>query len=135
MTDDGRIGEQPLDVGGAKTGHDLRVEVGKSSPETFSFSQYRQPRQPTLKTFQAQLLKNTVLLPHRPAPFVVVIKPVLSRRIPPPTPLEAVVASHGTLLNRHHGWAPFSPPCRVEPPLLAQPLVYQAPRERARPQR
>jgi hypothetical protein len=70
---DRRVREETVDVRGAKSGHAFRVEIREGTAEPLALPQDRQPRQPRLEAFEAELLEQSALVEDRPAPLAVVV--------------------------------------------------------------
>jgi hypothetical protein len=67
------VGEQPLDVLVVELRHPLGVEPGEAGPEGLALPQDRQPGEPGLEAFEAQLLVQAPLVHDRPPPLLVVV--------------------------------------------------------------
>ena len=84
MTDDPRIGHQPLHVALSELRHPLRIETRKGFSEVVSLAKYCQPGKTRLKTFQTDLFEQSMIGGLPKAPLTVVIEAVFGR-IGPPT--------------------------------------------------
>jgi hypothetical protein len=76
MADDARVAEQPLDVTVAEACDRIGIEVRERVPEVLALAQDRQPRETGLEPLEAEPLVEAALVPHRPAPFLVVVRDV-----------------------------------------------------------
>src|SRR4051794_23517757 len=93
MANDAGVGEQTRDVALAEVRDAGVVETGERRPERRPLSKDREPGEPGLKSLQAQLLEQAVLVGDRQAPLAVVVGEVLRRGGAPPAAREAVRAS------------------------------------------
>jgi hypothetical protein len=83
VTDDARIGQEPLDVLLAETSDTLRIEICERPPEVPALAQDRQPRETGLEALEAEPLVDAALVDDRPAPLLVVVALVeLVRGVP-----------------------------------------------------
>src|SRR5206468_12080279 len=83
MADDPRVAEQPLDVAGAEAGDSRGVEAGERAPEGVALVEDRDPAEPGLEAFEAELLEQTRFVVDREAPFTVVVFAVGRARLAP----------------------------------------------------
>ena len=77
VADDGRIGQQAIDRGVAEARDGIRVESGEGGSEGLALGEDRPPRQPGLEGLQAEPLVQAAVIADGPAPFGVVIRPVV----------------------------------------------------------
>jgi hypothetical protein len=100
VPDDPGVAQQSLDVGLAVASDHGRVEAGEHLPEAVPLAQDRQPGQPGLEPFEAELLEQSVVVDHGPAPLVVVVGDVVGVVARPPAAGDAVVAGHEFVAHR-----------------------------------
>ncbi|MNT43495.1 hypothetical protein D3C72_1799710 [compost metagenome] len=70
---DARVAHQALDVGVGVARHAFEIEVVEGLAERLALAQDGDPRHPCLEAFQADLFVQPAVVPHRPAPFMVVV--------------------------------------------------------------
>lgn len=92
MANDARIPKESGNIVLPELGHGSGVKVGEDLTKPFSFSQDGEPRQTGLKTFEADLLKQTTIVDLWSTPLVVVVVEIV-RILPwPPAPSATIVA-------------------------------------------
>jgi hypothetical protein len=91
MAHDPGIGEQPVDILLAERRNRDRIEPRERGSEVLALAQDRQPRQARLKTLEAQLLEQTMVVGDAEPPLGVVVRHVLGRRGAPTAPRLSVV--------------------------------------------
>src|SRR5262245_58043495 len=96
MADDAGVFDQSLHIARAKLRDDLRVETLERLPEILALAKNRDPAQARLKSLEADLLEQPVIVDDRPSPFTIVIGDVQLVLTWPPASLhflaEAFVA-------------------------------------------
>ena len=92
MADDPCIGHQPLHVVLVERRHLLEIEVSEGGPEVLPLAQDRQPRQPRLKAFEADLFEQPEVIGHRPPPLLVMVAAIVVEPSMPEAPRTAVFA-------------------------------------------
>ncbi len=73
VADDARVAEQPLDVARAHPRHAVEVEAVERVAERFALAQDREPGEPRLEPFEADLLEEAPVFADRKAPLLVVV--------------------------------------------------------------
>src|SRR5665647_1387312 len=101
VADDAGICEQARRVGFVEGGHGGDVEARERRPEGRPLAQYREPRQARLQRLEGEALEQPVVVEHRPAPLVVVVRDVFGSAADRPETARATVrAVSGIVRNR-----------------------------------
>src|SRR5665647_2180368 len=91
VADDAGICEQARRVGFVEGGHGGDVEARERRPEGRPLAQYREPRQARLQRLEGEALEQPVVVEHRPAPLVVVVRDVFGSAADRPETARATV--------------------------------------------
>src|SRR5947207_12620611 len=102
MTEDARIPEQALHVAGPEVRHPFWYEVGERAPESLTLAENRQPREPRLEAFEADLLVDAHVIGDWPAPLVVVIGEILGSGRGPSASPSSIVTTNDVSLDSSH---------------------------------
>src|SRR4029453_16453722 len=73
VPDDPRVAEQPLDVTLAEARDPFGIEAREGMPERLALAEDSDPREPRLKSLEAEALVETALVAHQPPPLLVVV--------------------------------------------------------------
>src|SRR5688572_24922501 len=73
MTYDPGVLQEPVDVTRGEARHAIDIEAGKRLTEVFPLAQDRQPAQSRLEALETDLLEQTTVIAHGPAPLFVVV--------------------------------------------------------------
>src|SRR5690606_30169073 len=103
VTNDPRVAQQAFDVAVAEGSDSLRIEALKSRAKGGAFAQDGDPRQPRLKRFETESLKQTRLVAagHAPLGVVVLIEQRIARS--PQRTRQTVYAQHHIGPGAHLG--------------------------------
>ena len=90
MPDDAGVSNETRNVCIVECGDTLHVKASKGPPEVLPLAQNREPTQPSLKTFEANLFKQPCVVVHGATPLVIVVGDVQRVVTTPPAPTFAV---------------------------------------------
>ena len=81
---DASVGEEAANVFVVKAGHFLEVKVGEGGAEVLALAKDSQPAETGLESFEDYFLKEQVVVVDGLGPLVVMIMPIVIKRIAPP---------------------------------------------------
>jgi len=99
---DPSVPKQPLDAPSIEPRDAAVVEPGKRLSKVVPLPENREPAQPRLKPFEADLLEEPHVVVDRPPPLLIVIRDIVRRAPAPPTPLGPVLPENEPLLDPNH---------------------------------
>ena len=85
VTDDAGIGDEAGDVFVVKISHFLEVEIGEGGAEVFALAKDGQPAETGLEAFENDFLEEKMIVVDWLGPLVVMIMPIVIKRIAPLT--------------------------------------------------
>ena len=90
MTDDSLVAEQSPYVAGVEPRDAVDIEIREGVSEVRTFAENRQPAQPGLESFEADLFEQPPVLGDGNAPFIIVITQISVILTWPPAACDAI---------------------------------------------